>query len=220
MSHLLPKSDVGEFQEKRYWDSFFTKRTSAFEWYGEYTDLCHVLHKYLKSSSRILMAGCGNSKLSEDLYDAGFEGIDNIDISSVVISQKKSSNAGKRDAMTFTKMDILDMEFEDMVFDCVLDKGTLDAIFSSTDDITKGKVHTMFNEIRRVLKYSGRYICITLAQDHILEKLLDYFGSGWLLRVHKVKLDVDSSMVGGALPVFVFVCTRMMQKEGLPVMKV
>ena len=220
MSHLLPRADVQEFQKKEYWDRFFTKRSSAFEWYGEYTDLCHVLHKYLKSSSRILMAGCGNSKLSEDLYDAGFKSIDNIDISSVVIRQKQSSNAGKREAMTFMKMDILEMEFEDTVFDCVLDKGTLDAIFSNTGDVTKGKVHTMFNEITRVLKYAGRYICVTLAQDHILEKLLDYFGSGWLLRVHKVKLDVDSAAVGGALPVFVFVCTRMMKKEGVPTMKV
>jgi ubiquinone/menaquinone biosynthesis C-methylase UbiE len=220
MSHLLPRSDVREFQDKGYWDSFFTKRSSAFEWYGEYADLCHILHKYLKVSSRILMAGCGNSKLSEDLYDAGFKSIDNIDISSVVIRQKKSSNAGRRGAMSFTKMDILDLQFEDEIFDCVVDKGTLDAIFSSTDDITIKKVHTMFSEIKRVLKYGGRYICITLAQDHILEKLLDNFSSSWLLRVHRVKLDVNSAMVGGALPVFVFVCTRMMEKEGMPVMKV
>lgn len=220
MSDLLPKSNVQDFQRKQYWDSFFTKRTSAFEWYGEYTDLCHILHKYLKPSSRVLVAGCGNSKLSEDLYDAGFEGIDNIDISSVVIRQKQSSNATKRKAMTFTKMDILDMTFEDMAFDCVIDKGTLDAIFSSTDDVTKGKVDAMFDEIKRVLKVAGRYVCITLAQDHILEKLLNFFGNGWLMRVHKVKLDTDSATVGGALPVFVFICTRMAQVEGLPVMKV
>lgn len=220
MSHLLPKSNAQEFQRKEYWDIFFSKRTSAFEWYGEYTDLCHILHKYLKPSSRILMAGCGNSKLSEDLYDAGFEGIDNIDISSVVIRQKQSSNVTRRKAMTFTKMDILDMAFEDMVFDCVLDKGTLDAIFSSTDDVTKTKVDAMFGEIRRVLKLAGRYICVTLAQDHILEKLLDYFGYGWLVRVHKVKLDTESAVVGGALPVFVFVCTKMAQMEGKPALKV
>lgn len=220
MSHLLPKSSVKEFQLKEYWDSFFSKRSSAFEWYGEYTDHCHLLHKYLKNTSRILMAGCGNSKLSEDLYDAGFEAIDNIDISSVVIRQKKSANESKRNKMTFAKMDILDMEFKDATFDCVLDKGTLDAIFSSTDVTTVDKVDRMFSEVGRVLKMGGRYICVTLAQDHILEKLLECFGCGWLLRVHKVKLNVDDAVVGGALPVFVFVCTKMAQREGVPSMKV
>ena len=73
-----------QFQAKEYWDSFFSKRSKAFEWYGEYTDLCHVLHKYLKPSSRVLVVECGNSKLSEDLYDAGFQTINNIDISDVV----------------------------------------------------------------------------------------------------------------------------------------
>ena len=166
------------------------------------------------------MAGCGNSKLSEDLYDAGFKSIDNIDISSVVIRQKTSANDSKRSKMTFTKMDILDMEFEDAAFDCVLDKGTLDAIFSSNDIATVDKVDRMFAEIERVLKITGRYICVTLAQDHILEKLLECFGCGWLLRVHKVKLNVDDAMVGGALPVFVFVCTKMARREGMPDMKV
>ena len=220
MSDLLPKSNAREFQQKEYWDSFFKKRLSAFEWYGEYSDLCHVLHKYLRPTSRVLVAGCGNSRLSEDLYDAGFQHIDNIDISSVVIRQKQSTNQ-KRGSMTFTKMDVLSMTFADSTFDCVLDKGTLDAIFSSTDDITVGRIGTMFSEVGRVLKVSGRYVCITLAQGHILDKLLDCFGNGWLLRVHKVKLDLaEASSAGGALPVFAFVCTKMTQREGLPTMKV
>ena len=220
MSNLLPRSKAQEFQLKTYWDNFFTKRSSSFEWYGEYTDLCHVLHKYIKPSSKILMAGCGNSKLSEELYDAGFHAIDNIDISNVVIKQMKSRNAKKRSEMTFATMDILDMSFGDMVFDCVLDKGTLDAIYSNTDDVTKKKIKRMFSEIERVLKVAGRYICITLAQEHIMEDLLKYFGAGWILRVHKVKLERDAEMVGGALPVFIFICTKMVKREGQPLMKV
>ena len=86
-----------EFQAKEYWDSFFSKRSKAFEWYGEYTDLCHVPHKHLKPSSRVLVVGCGNSKLSEELYDAGFQTIDNIDtcISDIVIQQMSAKNRQK-----------------------------------------------------------------------------------------------------------------------------
>ena len=218
---LLPRSHT-EFQLKEYWDKFFSKRSTPFEWYGEYTDLCHVLHKYLKPSNEVLVVGCGNSKLSEDIYDAGFHVIENIDISEVVIRQMAARNREKRPKMSFKKMDILQMTYKEAKFDCVIDKGTLDAIFSNTDDETVEKVINMFAEIERVLKTAGRYICITLAQDHILVKLIKRFQSGWLLRVHKVVLgrEDDKGGVGGALPVFAFVATKMATIPGKPPMQV
>ena len=218
---LLPRTH-SEFQAKEYWDSFFSKRSKAFEWYGEYTDLCHVLHKYLKPTSRVLVVGCGNSKLSEDLYDAGFQTIENIDISDVVIRQMSAKNKQKRLAMIFTKMDLLHMTYVNTQFDCVLDKGTLDAIFSNTDDKTVQSVDQMFAEIERVLKIAGRYLCISLAQEHILKKLLEKFEVGWLVRVHKVLLgdDDSGSGMGGALPVFVFILTKMARIDGRAPMKV
>lgn len=219
---LLPKT-AGEFQLKEYWDKFFTKRSSAFEWYGEYTDLCHILHKYLKHSNSILIVGCGNSRLSEDLFDVGFHSIHNIDISDVVVRQMTARNKDKRPEMKFVKMDMLHMSYDDSSFDCVIDKGTLDAIFCNNDEVTVSKVDCMFNEIKRVLKLSGRYVCITLAQEHILEKILKRFESNWLLRVHRVLLGTDTTGgggVGGALPVFVFVLTKMAIIEGRPPMKV
>ena len=207
---LLPRTH-SEFQAKEYWDSFFSKRSKAFEWYGEYTDLCHVLHKYLKPTSHVLVVGCGNSKLSEDLYDAGFQTIENIDISDVVIRQMSAKNKQKRPAMTFTKMDLLHMTYADAQFDCILDKGTLDAIFSNTDDKTVQNVDRMFAEIERVLKIAGRYLCISLAQDHILKKLLEKLLLGD---------DGSGSGMGWALPVFVFILTKMARIEGRPLMKV
>lgn len=182
---LLPRTHT-QFQLKSYWDQFFSKRSTPFEWYGEYMDLCHVIHKYVKAGNRALVVGCGNSKLSEDMYDAGITGITNIDISEVVIKTMGARNIEKRPQMVFTQMDMLVMSFSDGSFDCVLDKGTLDAIYSNTDDVTITKVNRMWSEVARVLKVSGRYMCITLAQDHILSALLDHFKSGWLLRVHKV----------------------------------
>ena len=223
MSGLLPRTHA-EFQQQQYWEKFFSKRSAPFEWYGQYTDLCDVLHKYAKPTSQILVVGCGNSKLSEDLYDAGFHRIDNIDISDVVIRQMTAKNKLSRPDMKFTKMDVLDMSYSNAMFDCVIDKGTLDAIFSNTDDVTVQKVDRIFDEVGRVLKIAGRYLCITLAQDHILQKLLQYFDeSDWLLRVHRVLLgreEGEGSGLGGALPVFVFVMTKMARIAGRPSMKV
>jgi len=48
-------------------------------------------------------------------------------------------------------------------------------------------VEQMFTELRRVVRIGGRYICITLAQDHIVRKILNYFPvHQWIVRVHKV----------------------------------
>ena len=84
---LLPKNHQ-EFRQKEYWDSFFKKRgKKAFEWYGEYGELCGILHKYIKTKDSVLVVGCGNSTLSCDLYDVGYKTITSIDLSNQVIEQ-------------------------------------------------------------------------------------------------------------------------------------
>ena len=52
------------------------------------------------------MVGCGNSRLSEDMYDVGYHNITNIDISDTVIRQMTERNAKKREEMIFEKMDV------------------------------------------------------------------------------------------------------------------
>jgi 2-polyprenyl-3-methyl-5-hydroxy-6-metoxy-1,4-benzoquinol methylase len=49
-----------------------------------------------KENVRILNLGCGNSILSEELYDRGLKNIYNIDISHVVIEQMAMRNSVKR----------------------------------------------------------------------------------------------------------------------------
>jgi len=73
--------------------------------YGEYPELCGVLHKYIKPADQVLMVGCGNSKLSEDLYDLSYHNITNIDVSDVVIKQMSQKNGKSRPKMSFIKMD-------------------------------------------------------------------------------------------------------------------
>ena len=46
------------------------------------------LYKVSKKA-KILMLGCGNSKLSEQMYDDGYLNLVNIDISESVINQMK-----------------------------------------------------------------------------------------------------------------------------------
>ena len=65
--NLLPKHGT-DFASKDYWKDFFDKRKDPFEWYGTYWDLAYLFKKYVKQSDQILMVGCGNSELSEELY--------------------------------------------------------------------------------------------------------------------------------------------------------
>ncbi|WAR30759.1 EFNMT-like protein [Mya arenaria] len=145
--NLLPKEHQ-EFVKPEYWEKFFKKRgTRAFEWYGEYPELCGVLHKYIKPKDNLLVIGCGNSKLSADLYDVSYRNITNIDISDT-------------------------MEFYDGEYSVVLDKGTLDALMVDESDKVVADIDQMFSEIDRVIKLMGRYICISLLQEHILRKII------------------------------------------------
>ncbi|XP_066295235.1 eEF1A lysine and N-terminal methyltransferase-like [Branchiostoma lanceolatum] len=207
---LLPRSHT-EFSSAAYWDKFFRKRgEKAFEWYGEYPELCGILHKYIKPQEQVLVVGCGNSRLSEDLYDVGYRGLTNMDISDVVVRQMTERNAEKRAEMKFLQMDVMKMDFPDSSFSAVLDKGTLDALMPDSQSETQERVTWMFDEVGRVLKVGGRYVIITLSQEHILEKLMQYFPQeGWITRVHKVSdSDRETSQKEMPLPVFIFVFTK------------
>ena len=100
------------------------------------------------------------------------------------------------------------MEFQDNEFDIVFDKGTLDAIF--TDDKTISDVNTYFKECSRVLKFGGKFICVSLAQEHIIAEILQYFSDGFAIHIHCIEQkEKESDGLGSKLPVFVFVITKL-----------
>ena len=83
---------------------------------------------------KILVLGCGTSRLSEELVDEGFkhENVVSVDWSSncikIVKDRYKDSEYEK---MTFVCADARALpkeQFGDATFDCVLDKGLLDAM--------------------------------------------------------------------------------------------
>lgn len=85
-----------------------------FDWYQRYSGLKDLIGQYIKKTDHMLMAGCGNSRLTEDMFEdgvccvraglhaprawaphadlgarrrPGFTSIANVDISKVVIDQ-------------------------------------------------------------------------------------------------------------------------------------
>ncbi|XP_054717727.1 eEF1A lysine and N-terminal methyltransferase-like [Uloborus diversus] len=209
---LLPK-DHKEFSTKEYWQDFFIKQKSQhFEWYGDYNSLNEVLDRYIKIKDRILIIGCGNSKLSVDLYDVGLSNSVSIDSNPLVIKQMKENYCKDRPNLVFEHMDVFELSYDNDSFAVVLDKGTLDALFVDESSDNVGKIEKMFSQIERVLRYGGRYICISLLQEHILNKALDWFlDKGWLVRIHrcmKAETRHDDSIT---FPVFLLILTKMKQ---------
>ena len=96
------------------------------------------------------MVGCGNSKLSEQMYEAGYHQIVNIDISESVIKQMKEATPNMD--MEWLVMDATQLTFEDQHFDCIIDKGTMDALVSGNN---LEPVEKMLVELIRVMKRMG-----------------------------------------------------------------
>ena len=86
------------------------------------------------------------------------------------------------------------MTFDDNKFSVVLDKGTIDALMSNkSEQVTLSKtdnfagryvfvriqvladIDAILQQVERVLRITGRFICITLAQKHILDHVSQYF---------------------------------------------
>lgn len=138
----------------------------------------------------------------------------NIDISQVVIKQMNEANKVDRPDLKYIHMDALAMKFEDSQFSVVLDKGTLDALMTDDTDDVRVTANKYFAEISRVLRIGGRYVCVSLLQEHIIKELLEYFpNNNWMFRVVRC-LEAEQKTVetdGTAMPVFIVIATKFKQ---------
>ncbi|KAL0413670.1 UNVERIFIED_CONTAM: eEF1A lysine and N-terminal methyltransferase [Sesamum radiatum] len=126
-----------------YWDARYIQeaKCGSFDWYQRYSALRPFIRKYISPSSRVLMVGCGNAVISEDMVKDGFEDIMNIDISSIAIEmmRKKYEDVPQ---LKYMQMDVRDMSFfPDDSFDSVIDKGTLDSLMITYGDPTVRMPH-------------------------------------------------------------------------------
>ncbi|KAK1313849.1 hypothetical protein QJS10_CPA06g02039 [Acorus calamus] len=197
---------LGDFTSKENWDKFFTirGRGDSFEWYAEWPSLRDPLLSQLGISSdsggggkleslEMLVPGCGSSQVSEYLYDEGFRRITNIDFSKVAISDMLRRNVRARPEMRWRVMDMTELQFADGYFDVVLDKGGLDALMEPEHGAKLGSLYlkevpwaSILRAVKRVLKVAGKFICLTLAESHVLGLLFSKFKYGWKTHIHAI----------------------------------
>lgn len=144
------------------------------------------------------------------MHDVGYT-LTNIDISEVVINQMKKTYRDR--GCNWLHMDATSMTFENDSFSVVLDKGTLDAMMSEESDSLNEMIQKYFSEIQRVLKPMGRYVCISLLQEHIIKALIDFFPvNNFLFRVVRCleaeQKTSSNNEDGSSMPVFLVVATK------------
>ncbi|KAL0483075.1 hypothetical protein AKO1_014962 [Acrasis kona] len=163
-----PKN-TSEYKLKSYWDSRF-KEEEQFDWLGKYEDIREPLSAILTDKSlKIMVLGCGNSTLSNDLHQDGYTNVISMDYSSVVIDKMSK----KYPHLEWVVMDVCDMSvITTGSYDIVLDKGVMDALVTDEKDPWNPSpsaiqcTRKMCKEVCRVLKKDGHFIQISFDQPH------------------------------------------------------
>jgi len=182
---------MAQYGKSTYWDERYTKDPEPFDWYQRYSGVKDLLAQYIKKSDNILMAGAGNSRLSEDMLDDGYQTIANVDVSQVCIDQM-TEKYKDREGMVWQQMNMTSLEFPDEAFDAVVDKGTLDSILcgeGSTANVAK-----MCQEISRVLKPNGVYFVVSYGVPDNRLSYLENDDYGWTVTGHTVAKPTVSAV--------------------------
>lgn len=181
------------FGEAKYWDARYSLEGPDWEskdWLFDWADVRELIEELLPDKQQsVLMLGCGNAALSDDMFEAGYRLIHNIDISPKVIAKMAAKSPG----MKWSVGDVLNMpEVATASIGACIDKSTLDAVrcipvpTSNRGPVTsfaserapavKGgnadAVRKMIDEAMRVLKPGGRYVCLSLTDVDDLVSLL------------------------------------------------
>lgn len=198
----LPANNA-DYREKKYWDSRY-QIEEEYDWFSSYVSFQQLLKGDIDTSHKILMLGCGNSSLSEQMYRDGYKNITNIDFSPVVI-EKMANKHSDLPEMSWLVMDICDLRFEQSSFDIVLEKGTLDALMVhekdpwNTSEETLQKIDSILQQVTTILKPGGKFISITFAQPHFRRPLYACDKYNW---------NVNLSTFGNSFHFFYFVMEK------------
>lgn len=170
-----------------HWDHRFTVDPRPFDFYQRFKTCApyrQALEHKLDKEGSTLIVGAGTSQLAEDLWEASYRSLHNIDYSPVCIRLLEQRYAGIRSAQNTlasvqnTMMDARAMSFADASFDAVIDKATLDSILCS-DATADDSVSRMLLEISRVLKPGGSFFLLSLAPPEERRPLLERPEYGW-----------------------------------------
>eukprot|EP00743_Colponemidia_sp_Colp-15_P004248 GILK01004584.1.p1 GENE.GILK01004584.1~~GILK01004584.1.p1 ORF type:complete len:609 (-),score=85.86 GILK01004584.1:151-1920(-) len=185
-----------EYASADFWDERFRKTSGFFDWYASYRELKPLFKSHFPHPDQMatLMVGCGNSKLSEEMFKDGYTDITNIDISSVVIEKMTQHYAETpMAAMKFTVMNVHELQFPDCTFDLAVDKGTYDAL--ACGEHRAESVSQLMLEVGRVLKFGGTFVIVTHGRPAGRLASFNVGDWDWDVEWHKTELSRLSQLI-------------------------
>ena len=180
------------YREKEYWDKRF-KTEDKYEWLCSYDDVKEYIVRDMFPTDKILILGCGNSRFSADLHNAGFKNITSVDFSPNVIEAMKQKYGQTHESLLWQVEDVRNLNgIPDEAFDIVIDKACLDALVCdegdpwSPNEQTKNDMESTLKSICRVLKKNNnnnetnimiskkkkKFISIGFQQPHFRKRYL------------------------------------------------
>eukprot|EP00271_Cylindrocystis_brebissonii_P007843 TRINITY_DN21696_c0_g1_i2.p1 TRINITY_DN21696_c0_g1~~TRINITY_DN21696_c0_g1_i2.p1 ORF type:complete len:213 (+),score=29.62 TRINITY_DN21696_c0_g1_i2:198-836(+) len=173
------------YGETKYWNSRYKQEgMQTFDWYQRYSALANLMDKYVSKKGKILVAGCGNSGMSAEMFEDGYKLIHNVDISPVVVEAMKEKYKDFP-AMEWEVMDVKSMTFEDESFDTVVDKGTLDSLMCGDDSTVNAR--KMLSGVSRILRPNGTYVLITYGDPRLRMSHLQRPDYKWTVHLHVMR---------------------------------
>lgn len=145
--------------------------------YLGYDALRNLIEGVAEKNKHILLAGCGSSNMAADMHADGYTSVMNVDISRVIIDEmqrryasisrlveSQSSQLTCRtdlDGVRWMHADLRNVEgiFENKVFDVVIDKALLDALYGAENP--HASVLKYLKEMDRVLTPVGVLVCVS-----------------------------------------------------------
>jgi len=215
------RHDEYKFRAADAWDKRFTTQAAGVtassgdtqqiaydEWYISYEsseELRNYIRRRLKPHSLILQIGCGNSKLSENLYTDGYRHVCNLDLSEPLVEQMKLKYKTSHPGLQFVHGDALALPFPAKSFDAVIDKGTLQSILLLRGGIEKAG--ELSRQVWDVLRPGGRYV-VVLGAGRGMEQYLKGGRLNWQISFRTIHEGTKRTGVNRTVNVFTFAKPR------------
>lgn len=165
-------SDLAQYGRVRFWDARYAADPEPFEWYLDYETYKAKINEFVPKDCRILMAGCGNSYMMEDMISDGYTEIVGVDFSRVVIEQMKSRCIDYPE-ITFFTGNMLDTDLPAKTFDAIIDKGLFDSLICA--HLGQAESQQFILECNRLLKDTGVLVIISIGDPKERLPFLEHY---------------------------------------------
>ena len=196
---LMLSGSPDQFSDSSYWEKRYTENPNIFEWYRGFNHFIDDIKTVFNFKGIAANIGCGTSTMGIDLLNAGFSHVINTDISCAAINIMKEKFKDVKDVEWIVD-DCLDTHLPPNMFDCIFDKGTIDALICNEHP---GKImRKIFNGVLRSLKKGGYFVVISFGDEDDRQSYFEKEEFAWdLVQILTISNDIGT-------PHFVYICRK------------